>query len=490
LALTALGVTEATPATWRLTPTLEGSTEYTDNVRGVPSGEESDLILTARPGLGLRATGARLQLNFNGSLAYEEFLYTKKTGGWSGNMLGVAEAELYEDIFFVDASTSLRRRAIATPGATAFTDRDLGSNQSDVFNVRLSPVVRLRVGRWVESETRASAAHTVYDALGQNEDPAAGTVASDSTVYSLSQTFTSGRKFQRIGWSLSASERRTKRDKGGASTLAGDTFKRRNAQARVSYAYDRWFTPDVTVGYDDNDDNSLTGSDDFSGSYWLLGFTSQPGPRTTLTLRAGHRFGGPSYQGNFRYRVSSALQVQASYNESVKTQQEQLADEFDFVGTDEFGNLIDTRTGLPLDPDNAGFDLTFGDAVFRTRTFRLGFSGTRLLNSYSLSATISRRDTSGASPREATMSTLTASYRRQLSPRLSVAFTGSVADTEDDATADTRTYRLSSSVNYALSDSLNSSLVLRRLDRTTSGTGGSDIDLTENSMVLTLRKSF
>lgn len=488
LAFTALGVTEARPATWRLTPTLEGSTEYTDNVRGVTSGAEPDLILTARPGVDLRATGARLQLNFNGSLAYEEFVDTKKTGGWSGNMLGAAQAELYEDIFFVDTSTSLRRRAISTPGATAFSDRDLGTNQSDVFNIRVSPLVRLRMGQWVESETRASAALTVFDALGENDDPAAGNTASDSTVYSLTQDFSSGRKFQRIGWNLSASETRTKRDSGGATASAGDTFTRRNVEALVSYAYDRWFTPDVTVGYDDNDDNSLTGGDDFGGNYWLVGFTSQPGPRTTLTLRAGRRFDGPTYDGNFTYRLSSALQVQAVYSDSVRTQQEQLADPFEFIGTDEFGNLIDTRTGLPVDPDNAGFDLTFGDSVFRTRTFSLGLSGTRLRNTYSLNVSISRRDTSGTTPRESMTSRLTASYSRELSPRLSLALTGSVSDTEDDAAADSRSLRLSSSLNYALSESLDTSLTLRRLDRTTSGPG--DTDLTENSMVLTLRKSF
>ena len=486
LALTALGVTEARPATWRVTPSLEGSAEYTDNVRGVSEGAEPDLILTARPGVNLRATGARLQLNFNGSLAYEEFVDTKKTGGWAGNMLGAAQAELYEDILFFDASTSLRRRTIARTGATAFSQRDLGTNQSDVFNARVGPTIRFRVGQWVQSTTRATASLTVFDALGQNDDPAATSTASDTVNYQLSQDFSSGREFSRFGWNVSASESRTKRDSGSGTANAGDTFRSRNIQARISYAYDRWFTPDFTVGHNSFDDNSLSG-EGRGGNFWLVGFTSQPGPRTTLVLRGGRRFGGDSYEGSFAYRLSSALQLRADYSETVTTQQEQLSDPFDFLTVDEFGNLIDARTGLPVDPDNAGFDLTFGDAVFRTRTFRMGLSGSRLRNGYSLSASVSRRDVTGATPRESQTTSLSASYRRELSPRLSWALTGAVADTEDDARSDTATYRLSTTLNYRLSETLDSSLVLRRLDRTSSGGGG---DITENSLVLTLRKSF
>lgn len=149
LAVLMFGGGQADAATWRLTPTLEGSAEYTDNVRGTSSGAEPDLILTARPGFGLRGTGARLQLNLNASLGYEEFVQTDDLGGWHGNMTGAGQAEFVEDILFLDASTSLRRQAINRNAATAFGSRDIGTNQTDVFNIRMSPFVRFRVGQWV-----------------------------------------------------------------------------------------------------------------------------------------------------------------------------------------------------------------------------------------------------------------------------------------------------------------------------------------------------
>lgn len=492
LALLVLGIGEARPATWRLTPSVSGEVEYTDNVRGVTSGAEPDLIVTATPGFNLRGTGARLQLNLNASISREEYLETAKLGGWRANVLGAANAELYEDILFFNATTSLARRAINRNGVQATSDRDLGTNQSDVFTVRLGPTVRFRVGQWVQSETSALVTQTVFDALGQNDDPAASNTASDTMSLRLAQTFTSGRKFDRFDWRLSATESRTKRDSGGATASAGDTFTSRSVEGRVSYALERWFSPNLTVGHNSFDDTTLNGSNGRGGNFWLLGFTSQPGPRTNLSLSAGRRFNSTSYDGSFGYRLSTALNLRGTYTESVTTQQQQFATPFDFVETDEFGNLIDSRTGLPLEPGDLELDLTFGDQVFRTRSFRMGFTGTRLRNSYSLQLGLVRRDVTGTTPRETTTSSLSASIRRQLSPRLSLSLSGSVTDTSDDLAADTRSYRVNSVLNYRLGEGLTTSLALSRLDRTTSGgaggTGGRD--LTENSMVVTLRKSF
>ncbi|MEQ9642003.1 MAG: TIGR03016 family PEP-CTERM system-associated outer membrane protein [Alphaproteobacteria bacterium] len=488
LAATVLGCGASTAATWRLDPSISGSVEYTDNVRGVNSGAESDLVFTARPGFQLRGTGGRLRLNLSASVSAEHYAETDGLGGYTPQITGAANAELFEDHLFLDASSSYRRSTLNRNGAISGSGRDLGSNQSDVFNVRLSPSLQFGFGRWARSQTRLTASRSMYDVLDENDDPAADST-SDSTTFGVSETISSGNRFGKFAWSLSGSHTRTRRDSGGNNAASGNTFKRSNVQGRVSYAVTRWATPYVRFGADGFSDVSLTG-DNRDGAFFLFGADLRPGPRTTLSFGVGRRFQSVSYDGSFSYRFSSALNLRGSYSESVTTQQELESEPFEFVATDPItGILIDTRTGLPITPGEEAFDQSFTDVVFRSRIFRMGLSGSRLRNTYSLSWFLSRRDTDGsATPRDTSTVGVSGSFSRRLWPDLSLSVNGSFSDTADNAAADSRRYQISTSLNYSLSDTLNTGLTVRHLNRTTEGPG--DNELTENSVVVTVRKTF
>lgn len=488
LAAMALGCGVGLGATWRLVPSATGSVEYTDNVRGVTSGAESDFVFTARPGLQLRGNGGRLKVNLNASASAEHYASTDGLDGYTPQLTGTANAELWENHLFLDASTSYRRSTLSRNGAVSTTDRNLGSNQSDVFTIGLSPSLIFNFARWAQSETRFNATQTMYDVLNQNDDPAAGST-SDSTTYGVSQTIQSGSKFQKFGWSLKASQTRNKRDSGTSNSGAGNTFKSTNAEASVQYAIYRWLTPNFRAGIDRFSDNSLNSGGNRQGKYWLVGVDLRPGPRSSLSFGVGRRFDDVTYNGSFSYRISSALNVSGNYSESVTTQQQLESDPFQFVGTDQFGNLIDTRTGLPLQPGDPGFDQSFTDVVFRSRNFRMGLSGSRLRNTYSLSWFVSKRDTNGsATPRNATTAGFSGSFSRQLWPDLRVSINGSYSDTSDNSAPDSRRYQIGSSLNYTLSESLSTGLSVQHLNRHTDGPG--DTTLTENSVVLTVRKTF
>lgn len=487
LAATALGCGVAVAASWEFTPTISGSTEYTDNVRGTNSGAESDLVFTARPGFALRGTGARLRLNLNASVAAEHYLDTEDLGGYTPRISGSANAELVENHLFLDASSSYRRSILNRNNAVSSSDRDLGSNQSDVLNLRLSPSLRFGFNRWATSTTRLNLTHTMHDVLNENDDPGAGST-SDATVIGLTETIQSGSRFNRFGWSLTGSHTRTRRESGTGNTGAGDTFKRSNVEATARYSVYRWLTPNVRVGMDRFSDNSLSG-DSRDGTYWLVGVDLRPGPRSRLSFSTGRRFDDTTYDGSFSYTVSSALRVNGSYSETVTTQQELESDPFEFVGVDPLGNLIDTRTGLAIEPGAPGFDQSFTDVVFRSRVFRMGLSGSRLRNTYNVSWFVSRRDTDGSlTPRDTTTAGVSGSFSRQLWPDLRLSINGSFSDTADNIGADSRRYQVGSSLDYNLSDTLSTGLSVQHLKRSTDGPG--DNTLSENSVVVTVRKTF
>jgi uncharacterized protein (PEP-CTERM system associated) len=474
---------QAPAATWQFQPGVTAETTYTDNVRGVSEGAESDLLYVVRPGFRLRGTGARLKLNLNTSLGYEDYLSTDGLGGWNLNVLGAAQAELLEDIVFFDTSTSYRRRPIDRTGAVSAVDRDLGRNQTEVFTVEASPFVRLRLRNIAVSETRLRVGSTMYNVLEQNDDPGANST-SDAIVWSVAQTVSSGSRFTRLSWRLGASHSVTERDEEDGNAANGsDRFERSNVGVSAQYAIYRWLAATGKVGID-RIDSGRTFGDDLDGPYYLFGprFT---GSRTTFYFAAGRRYDNPSYEGEARYRLSSALEFRGFYSETVTTEQERSLRPFDFVGVDAEGNLIDTRTGLPLDPSDPAFDLSDFDNAFRQRTLRFGLNGTRLRNTYRLDGFLSRRD-SGDTDREQTVTGFSGSFTRALSPRLRLGINASLRNSEDEDSEQT-TMQLGSSLSYSLSETLTTTLSVQHLDRDSEDNRN---DLSENTVTVSVRKSF
>lgn len=90
---------------WEVTPQLGVGTIFTDNLNQDPPGkEESAAVLQTTPGISLRRQGGRLGANLDAGL---QNFFAVPQGDYSLNpqVRGAAEAELYQDRLFLNAST-------------------------------------------------------------------------------------------------------------------------------------------------------------------------------------------------------------------------------------------------------------------------------------------------------------------------------------------------------------------------------------------------
>lgn len=240
-----------------------------------------------------------------------------------------------------------------------------------------------------------------------------------------------------------------------------------------------------SAGYEDLNDSSVD-DDDLFGEIWTVGARLRPGPRTDLSFEYGRRYDDDFYSGSGSYEFSPTLRANASYNITVDIEQSAADNAFLFIGQDEDGNFIDTRTGLPIDVVDSDFDLSDQDTVLRNETFTASLSGSRGRNRYGMRLAHTKRTTEPAA-REQTVISGSVNFNRDLRPDLNLALNASFTDAEDDANDDTSTFRFNASLGYNVGRTVRASFRVSHLRR---DTDANEPDLTENVASVRLVKTF
>ena len=159
---------------------------YTDNVDLDRGSEKTDAFLSdLTPSVQIRSTGRRL----NGALAAATTLRYQTAGDDEGfdvlpNVVGFGNAELIEELFFVDATATATRQLLDT------SDSNTESNEETVISYSVSPYLVNRFGSFAESELRANYAQVTIINGGDQ--------ASDQTTYGGQYALNSGDDFDRL----------------------------------------------------------------------------------------------------------------------------------------------------------------------------------------------------------------------------------------------------------------------------------------------------
>jgi len=474
----ALVVSTAARSDWTFVPQASVRTAYTDNVRGVSTGEEADFFSTYTAGIAAIGNGARVQANLNYSASREDFSSTDDLGGFRQNLLANGNVELLEDLLFFNASSAFSRQTINRNAAISGTNRDLNSNQTDVLNYSVGPTVRFALGPWAFSETRYRLSGTLFDPFG-SISAATAVGSNDTLTHAFNQTFSNGRNFDRLSWTATASY--------SAADTSGDpnAFITRQAQVRGVYRVTRVVSVIASGGYQDIQDNTIV-NDSLTGGTWTVGLQLTPGPRTALSVEYGRRFDGSTLVASGSYQFSPNLSARVNFNETVNIQQTAAVSNFNFIATDQFGNLIDTRTNLPISVDDPLFDQTDLNNVFKSNTLSASLVGTRGRNNYTVSLTYSKRDTQ-ATGREQKVAGGNITYGRRLRPGITMNVNGGYNNITDNLAADTQFLNVGANLSYDIAQNLNGSLSYSFIDRSSSV---ATAELTENSVSLLLRYTF
>jgi uncharacterized protein (PEP-CTERM system associated) len=207
--------------------------------------------------------------------------------------------------------------------------------------------VRRRLGGWGTIETRYA---FNYVDLGSSGVP-------DATTNQVTGLFTSGRRFSRLDWSLTADYERSRRSN-------GDTPNRILAAVDTFYPLFRRTGLLVGAGYEKIADPDL--SDDISGAIGEVGFEWVPSRALLARGTVGYRFDRVIFSFLANWEISPKTLFRASFEESLQTSQRLYRTDLGYLGTNPAGELVDERTDRAFVVGDPAFGIIAG-TFFRKR---------------------------------------------------------------------------------------------------------------------------
>lgn len=481
-------------ATIRITPNLDISESYTDNVRGVRVGAEADLITQTRAGGQITADGNRLDLNLNLSAINERYLDTNGLNSTRPQMLGVGNIELLEDHLFIDTSVAMSETSTMRGGAISATDRSLPSNRTRILVFDIAPRYEQRLGRWLTATLEYSHSESRYSkpSAGIAGSTAPGLIPAsplgDQKSDMTSLLLDTGQAFSQLNTQLNLTNKSSDRAKTTTATVGGGgKRKEKSADLVNEYRVNRLIGLIARAGYEENKDANRSFSN--SGPTGALGVHLTPNPRLDFRTEYGRKYDESNLLAKLDYKISSFYALNASFDQGVRTQQTGRLDRLNRLITGPDGALIDPFTGIPTDPNLSNFDLS--NATFREDSFMLGLTGNRGRNTMSFSVDLSNRDSGnkalGTGGKQEQLG-VNLNLSRRLQPRLTGNLNLNYSDTLTSgagATGDTR-YEGDAGLNYTLGETVTSRLEYTYFKRDFKSGGGTS----ENVMTLGFNAEF
>lgn len=265
--------------------------ETLTEVRGRRAGDNGfELVSRVAPGVNVTSRTGRVQ----GSLSYSAGLLYRH-GGPSNqartelqNALSAGfVAEAVPERAYVDVRASISQQLISAFGErTATTDR-ASDNRTEVRTLAVSPYVRGQLGGEVDYTLRLAASGTE-----SSRDDAA-----DSATATASLVLGSPARASRLGWTVAASDQRTKFR--GVRSSRND-----RVNAALRYQVDVDLLVSLTAGTEGADVGSIERRryENYGG-----GLRWTPSPRTSVALNAEERYFGRSHQVALDHRAARSV---------------------------------------------------------------------------------------------------------------------------------------------------------------------------------------
>lgn len=426
--------------TWRQFESASTSMTITDNVDLEPDDDKKAAVINELTYTrNIRGTTARFSAALNSRTTLRRDSSDENID-LDSTLAGTATAELLPDHVFVDFNVSLSQERDDNEERSSVSSANL-LNRDTVANIQISPYLRNRIGRYAQSELR----YRGRQFLTSSEN------SSNSTLQQLSAALSSGPEFNTVRWAVNAS---TSLD----SRSDSDDVRRTDVTSSVIYSVSRTVGLLGTLGYQVFDDGNS--SNDINEPIWSIGANYRSARGSGAQLTYGQQDGQQSFAGTATYVVSSRTSVRASYNETLQTSQERITRDLILLEVSPTGVLIDSRTGLPFDPNTSPFRID--DRTTRTRQFTVSATHARGRDSINAIASIQRQEEEGAAGagQNDEDARFAFTWNRTLNRNASLSTTGTVSRSELDRNPDRTdtTVTLRSRLSYRLFQNLSANV--------------------------------
>ncbi|MET0012461.1 MAG: TIGR03016 family PEP-CTERM system-associated outer membrane protein [Sedimenticola sp.] len=455
--LTSLG---AFAAEWTQTVGLNTSVVYTDNTSLSENQEDDEMSLLISPSVSIKGDGARVNLDLAASLQLDS--RGKGSDSTNPRLRANADAELVEDLFFVDLESTITQNAIdpySPVGSDALNDT---GNVTTTYTYGLSPYLVGRFKGYANLLARYS-----YDEVSYSKNNLDSSIRHD-----FSLRLNSGPHFGHFSWGISANHNETEYDNNNSTEF-------RTANIDVGYQVNRAWKITASVGREWNEYTSI--QSETEGDRWDLGVVWTPSPRTSLDFRVGNRFFGETAALNLTHKSKRSV-LTASFSQDL-TDRRSLRDDDIFRSTDVFGYAIDPITGeiFPV-----GTLAAINDSTFVNKRFDASYTLQGRRTSLTIKANHSQQ-TYQDSTTDSEQSSIGFSATRSLSGKLNANADLTLRTQSQNSGNDADTVSIGVGVDHKLGQNSSFGLKYGFSDRDSDQSGAS---YTENRITASLNAKF
>ena len=252
----------ASAGEWRVKSGLNVGQVYTDNVELDDDDKESKFVSVVRPTFNLVGKGNRANVSFISAFEFNNS--GSGADSFSPKISATADAELLEDVLFIDADLSSNQSTIDPFAAAGNSQLNQSDNVTTTYDYSISPYVVKHFGQTADLRVR----YTYDDQINKGDE------LSDSVQQSILATLQSGRDFSRLTWKLESDYQDTDYESDESSSEQDGNSEKWSNSLTLGYKVNRKFELRGTIGkewnnyqtFDDDDTDDKTFEDDIGGT--------------------------------------------------------------------------------------------------------------------------------------------------------------------------------------------------------------------------------
>jgi len=272
------GNAAAAPSGWDMKAGVSASESYNDNINLVSTGAKTDDYITQiNPYLSINRKTRRLNLQADYRMQNLIYANEDQNNTTFHQLSGNGEMNFVKDIFYIKGAANYSQQNIDQAATTSFNNVSVTNNRTNVAAININPYLKFRLGN--TSDLKLSVDKGIVKYSGSLND-------SDRDLYQAN--LTSGKAFNRLGWSLNASRQKINTD--NQTDIIIQSY-----QADVQYKLTKKVSITAGVGADDNQYTRAISTENPDSETYTLGMNWNITPRTKINFGGVSHYFGDSF---------------------------------------------------------------------------------------------------------------------------------------------------------------------------------------------------
>ncbi len=447
IGLTTAGAAFAAEDGIKITPSIGVQQSYTDNAAG---GQQSkpDLVSQVSPGISINGETPRIKINFTYQPTFDHFDLGNSPDRVDQSLNGAGSVTPF-DALTIDFQANANEA-----GASGNSSNQAGvlipaANQVLYYIGTVTPHLQEHLGD-VATLDLIYALNSSNTSVQGRALPGLGIASTNSLGQTGELILGSADSFGSLGLKL---DFKHSSDTGSgmntASTTDSDTLG-------GIYHINRIYAVTGSAGYQATDypASGTRLAYHNSGLIWNIGASFTPNDQSSVALGYGYQQGSYNPNATISYSLGPLTKVTASYIVTIQNQLTAVLQNQRFLAFDQFGNPIDSRTGLPFN----AVDQTFGsqNILFRDKPAILAISHQFVRSAVTLTGQYETRSSLTGPLSNSKTWGVSINYSREFNPLLqgaiTVGYTDSTSTGTGALTGNVQSISLSASLFYRLSE--------------------------------------